>query len=143
MSFSDFGVRSFVPETRVAEFATFLKDGKVMASRCRGCGHLNFPPRSGCASCSGEDHAWEAIDETGHLLTYTKVMYGPAGFEDKVPYTLAVAAFPMGVNVFGQIAAEVAPADVKVGMRVSVVPRPLPDGRISYHFVKTRGHDLD
>ncbi len=137
MSFAEFGVRSFVPETRVAEFASFLQQGRVMVSRCRGCGQLAFPPRPGCARCRSEEHDWEEITEPGQLLTYTSVRYGPAGFEDQVPYTLAVAAFAGGVNVFGQMSPDVATDHIRVGMKVSAVTRRLPGGRVSYHFVES------
>jgi len=133
MSFAEFGIKNFAPETRVAEFATHLAQGKVMTTRCRGCGKLSFPPRSGCSHCGSEG---VPIDEPGCLLTYTTVMYGPAGFENEVPYTLAVVAFPVGVKVFGQLAAEVASGNPKIGMPLLVVPRSLPSGRVSYHFVK-------
>lgn len=136
MSFADFGIKSFVPETRVAEFATHLAQGKVMATRCSGCGKLSFPPRSGCPFCGCEDREWVEINEVGRLLTHTTVMYGPAGFENEVPYTLAVVGFPMGIRVFGQLAAEVAAGEPKIGMPLLVAPRPLPSGRVSYHFVK-------
>jgi len=136
MSFAEFGIKSFVPETRVAEFATYLEKGKVMATRCGGCGKLSFPPRSGCSSCGSEVYEWIPIDEPGRLLTFTTVAYGPAGFENEVPYTLAVVEFPMGIKVFGQLAAEVAGDNPKIGMPLLVVPKPLPLGRVSYHFVK-------
>lgn len=134
MSFAEFGIRSFVPETRLEDFASYLAEGKVMATRCGGCGRLSFPPRCGCPGCGEQAHEWVPVEESGRLVTYTTVMYGPAGFEDEVPYTLAVVEFPMGVKLFGQLAADVAAP--QVGMPLRVAPRPLPAGRVSYHFVK-------
>lgn len=136
MSFANFGVKSFVPQARVADFASHLAEGKVMASRCTGCGRLSFPPRSGCPSCGCETWAWEHIVGPGQLLTFTTVAYGPAGFENEVPYTLAVVAFPSGIKVFGALAAEVASSKPTIGMPLRVVPKPLPAGRVSYHFVR-------
>lgn len=136
MSFADFGVKSFVPQSRVADFASHLAEGQVMASRCCGCGKLSFPPRSGCPSCGSETWTWEPVVGAGQLLTYTTVSYGPAGFENEVPYTLAVVAFPSGIKVFGALAAEVAASGPKIGMPLGVVPKPLPAGRVSYQFVK-------
>ncbi len=135
MSFQAFGVRSFVPDSGVQEFVNHLAQGRVMASRCRGCGHTAFPPRSGCANCGGEAFDWVEIGEIGRLLTYTRVMYGPAGFEGEVPYTLAVAQFPMGVRVFGQVAAQVDLKDIIVGMPVRLASHPLEGSRFSFHFV--------
>ena len=139
MSFQAFGIRSFVPDTGVREFVGHLAEGRVMASHCRDCGRTAFPPRSCCPGCGSEAFDWTEIDGTGRLLTYTRVSYGPAGFEDKVPYTLAVAEFPMGVRVFGQVAAEVDANDIAVGMPVRVVAHPLGGGRVSFHFVRADG----
>lgn len=136
MSFAQFGIKSFVPETRVAAFAAHLAEGKVMATRCGHCGKLSFPPRSGCPSCGSDAWEWEPIEGVGRLLTHTTVMYGPAGFENEVPYTLAVVGFPTGIKVFGALAPEVAGDGPKVGMPLRVMPRQLSSGRVSYHFVK-------
>lgn len=136
MSFADFGVRSFVPEAAVGGFAEHLAHGRVMASRCRGCGRLAFPPRSGCPACGATGFDWVEIAEPGRLVTYAQVMYGPAGFEGEVPYTLAIAAFPMGIQVFGQMAADIPARDLFVDLPVRVVPRPLPGGRFSYQFMR-------
>lgn len=135
MSFADFGVRSFVPDSQVGEFASFLLQGKIMASRCGDCGRVAFPPRSGCAACGSSAFEWVAIDEIGDLVTYTRVQYAPAGFESELPYVLAVVRFPMGVKVFGQLSRELAQANLHTGMPVRLAARPLPGGRASYHFV--------
>lgn len=136
MNFADFGIRSFVAHTQVAAFATHLAEGRVMATRCTGCGKLAFPPRSGCPCCGSEAFAWEPIEGPGRLLTHTTVAYGPAGFENEVPYTLAMVEFPAGIRVFGQLAAEVAAGGPTIGMALRVEPRALPGGRVSYHFVR-------
>jgi uncharacterized OB-fold protein len=136
MSFADFGVRSFVPDSQVGEFAAHLRQGKVMASRCRECGHVAFPPRSGCTACGSDAFEWLEIDGVGRLVTYTEVKYAPAGFEAELPYVLAIARFPPGVNVFGQLSRELAQTEVRVEMPVKLAARPLPGGRVSYHFVQ-------
>ncbi|MCC6378927.1 MAG: Zn-ribbon domain-containing OB-fold protein [Burkholderiales bacterium] len=136
MSFADFGVRSFVPDSQVGEFASHLRQGKVMASRCRDCGHVAFPPRSGCTNCGSAAFEWIAIDEVGRLVTYTRVEYGPAGFEAELPYVLAIARFPLGVTVFGQLSRELAQTQPHVGMPVKLAARLLANNRASYHFVQ-------
>ena len=43
--FKDFGTVSFTAISRVNDFVDFLKDGRVMGTRCDGCDRHYFPPR--------------------------------------------------------------------------------------------------
>ena len=49
--FSWFGRVSFVPYSKVSDFAVHLKDGRLMGSRCKGCGYKTFPPVADCPKC--------------------------------------------------------------------------------------------
>ena len=50
-----FGKVSFVPYSKVQDFAVHLKDGRLMGTVCKGCGYASFPPRADCPDCmSGE-----------------------------------------------------------------------------------------
>jgi uncharacterized OB-fold protein len=77
---------------------------------------------------------WVEIEEPGKLNTFTTVMYGPAGFEQETPYTLAVVEFPMGIRIFGQMDKKIPLNEIKVGMELKVVPTQLPNDRFSYRF---------
>jgi uncharacterized OB-fold protein len=134
MGFEKFGVKSFVSETKSQEFVTRLEEGKMMTTQCKNCKRITFPPKMDCASCGSNDVEWVEIRGTGKLATFTTVMYGPAGFEDKVPYTLAVVQFPIGIKVFGQIDKKIPPGEIKVGMALKAVPIKLTDNRVSYQF---------
>ena len=59
--FSWFGKVSFVPYSKVQDFAVHLKDGRLMASRCKGCGRESYPPRADCPSCFSEDFDYREI----------------------------------------------------------------------------------
>ena len=100
MGFANFGVVSFTDQAKVADFVTYLEQGKVMATRCKKCGHEYFPPRADCPDCIGSEVEWFAIEDAGKLATYTTVNYGPSGFENDAPYTLAIVDFPSGLRVF-------------------------------------------
>ena len=63
-------------------------------------------------------------------------MYGPAGFEDRVPYTLGVIKFSNDITVFGQIAADVPVDEIRVGMMLKAASIPLEFDRFSYVFQK-------
>jgi uncharacterized OB-fold protein len=135
VSFENFGVVSFTTETKASDFVDYLEKGKVMATRCRRCGSNYFPPRMDCPKCVGSDVEWFEIKGNGKLVTYTMVNYGPTGFEEDAPYTLAIADFD-GVRVFGRLSKGLMESDIKPGMGVKVLPAKLPGGRIGYEFQK-------
>jgi len=135
VSFENFGVVSFTTETKASDFVDYLEKGKVMATRCRRCGTNYFPPRMDCPKCVGSDVEWFELKGTGKLVTYTVVNYGPTGFENDAPYTLAIADFD-GVRVFGRLSKGLKESDIKPGMDVKVLPVKLPGGRTGYEFQK-------
>ncbi|MFC1968091.1 Zn-ribbon domain-containing OB-fold protein [Chloroflexota bacterium] len=136
MGFERFGAVSFTAETKAAAFVDYLDGGKVMATKCRGCGHVYFPPRMDCADCSTGDTEWVEIGGKGKLTTYTTVNYGPTGFEDDSPYVLALAEFAGGVKVFGRVSKEIGEKEIEVGMDVRVAPVKLSGEKIAYQFEK-------
>lgn len=135
MSFENFGVVNFTTETKASDFLSYLEKGKVMATRCRRCGTNYFPPRMDCPKCIGSDVEWFEIKGNGKLVTYTVVNYGPTGFEEDAPYTLAIADFEV-VRIFGRLSKSLKESDIKPGMVVKVLPVKLPGGRIGYEFQK-------
>jgi hypothetical protein len=135
MSFETFGVVSFTAETKASDFVSYLEKGKVMATRCRKCGTTYFPPRLDCSKCLGSDVEWFEIKGNGKLVTYTVVNYGPTGFENDAPYTLAIADFD-GVRVFGRLSKGLKESDIEPGMSLKVLPVKLLGDRIGYEFQK-------
>lgn len=136
MGFEKFGTVSFTGETKAADFIGFLEKGKVEATRCKKCGRTYFPPRVQCADDLSSDVEWIDLSGPGKLLTYTTVYYGPTGFEEDAPYTLAVVEFKNGVRVFGRMDKGLKPEEIKVGMYVKPETLKLAGDRISYQFVK-------
>ena len=135
MGIDSFGKVSFTAETKAAQFVDYLNQGRVMATRCRACGTIHFPPKLDCPSCSSGNAEWFEVTEPGTLATYSKVTYGPSGFEDDAPYTLAIADFG-NFKMFGRMCKDIPPAELKVGMKVKVAPVKLPGDRVSYEFLK-------
>jgi uncharacterized protein len=135
VGFENFGVVSFTAQSKASDFVDYLEKGKVMATRCRKCGTYQFPPRVDCPKCLGSEVEWFEIKGTGRLGTYTVVNYGPTGFENDAPYTLAIADFD-GVRVFGRLSKSIKESDVKPGMELKVVSAKLPGDRMGYEFQK-------
>jgi len=135
MGFENFGTVSFTAEAKAADFITYLEAGRVMATRCRKCGVSYFPPKADCPRCLSSDVEWFEVKGKGKLNTYTKVNYGPTGFEADTPYTLALGEFD-GVQILARLSRDIEAKDIKVGMSLTVSPVKLPNNRIAYEFRK-------
>lgn len=136
MGFEKFGKISHVPETKAAQFVDFLMEGKVMGTQCKKCGQHYFPPRMDCCHCLTSEVDWFEIKSQGELLAYTTAQYGPTGFEEDLPYTLAVAQFDQGVKVFGRLSKDIKENEIRIGMAVKPVAVKLPGDRVSYELVR-------
>ncbi len=136
MGFDSFGTVSFTTEAKTEEFLDYLEQGKVMTTRCRKCGATYFPPKMDCPGCIDSEVEWVEIKNDGKLVTYTVVHYGPSGFEDEAPYTLAIGDYGDGLRIFGRMNKEIAEEDIKPGMAIKIVPVKLPDDKIAYEFQK-------
>ncbi len=132
MSFGRFGEISYISETKVAGFAKHLEKGRIMGTRCKRCGRLYFPPRADCSSCLSSDVEWIPLSGRGKLITYTTAYFAPAGFE--APYTLALAELDEGVRVFTRMSKDFGKDEIKIGMKVKLVPIRLANERITYEL---------
>ena len=134
MGFEKFGIISHTQESKAENFVKQLEQGKVTATRCKKCGTGYFPPQVDCPKCLGSDMEWFEVRGNGKLITYCQVNYGPQGFEDKVPYILAIGQFEGGMKVFAILNREIKKDEIKLGMSLKVVPIKLPGDRISFEF---------
>jgi len=134
MGFEKFGVVSFTSQTRAAAFMDYLEKGELRATKCNECGRVFFPPRADCSWCMTKNVDWVEIKGQGTLVSYTKVNYGPTGFEDDVPYILALADFD-GVKVFGRLSKTVDEKNVKVGMTLKFAPLTISNDKLTYEFL--------
>ncbi|MBI2899773.1 MAG: Zn-ribbon domain-containing OB-fold protein [Planctomycetes bacterium] len=121
--FGWFGKISFVPFSKVQDFAVHLKDGRLMGSVCKGCGYATFPPRADCPQCLAGEFDFREIGGRGKLYTWTRISAAPTGFEDVVPYTLGVVDLEEGGRLVAWIGDTIPEGEIRIGMGVQVVPR--------------------
>jgi uncharacterized protein len=133
--FSKFGTVSFTSTTKVNDFMDRLGQGKISGTRCKGCGKIYFPPRADCHSCLTSEMDWFDVTGKGKLVTYSKLEYAPVGFENDVPYSIALLDFG-DYKVFGRLASDIPDSEIKVGMEMKVVPNELSNGQLNYVFQK-------
>ncbi len=133
--FKKFGTVSFTAISKINDFIDYLEKGQVMGTRCQDCGLVFFPPRSDCHHCLAGNMEWFEINGTGKLVTYSKLEYAPIGFQDDVPYCIALLDYG-DYKVFGRIAADVPEQEVSIGMEMKTSVNELPNGQLNYVFQK-------
>lgn len=121
--FKWFGIVNHTPHTKVAAFAEHLREGRLMASRCRACGRQAFPPRADCEACLHGEFDLVEIAGLGTLLTWTRITAAPSGFEAYAPYTLGVVDLDAGGRALAPVGASVPEGALAIGMRLRLVPR--------------------
>ncbi len=136
VSFGRFGKIGYVSETKVADFVKYLEEGKIMATRCSRCGKLYFPPRADCPEDLSTDMTWQQLSGRCKLLTYTTAHFAPTGFQDDLPYTIALAECEEGVKVYARLSKDTDRKEIQIGMNLQLAPLRLPDGRITYELKK-------
>lgn len=134
--FKKFGTVSFTSITKTNDFIDYLEKGKVMGTRCKGCGLIFFPPRADCHQCLAGNMEWSEITGTGKLVTYSKLEFAPVGFQEDVPYCIALLDYG-DYKVFGRIADDLSEQDIEVGMQMKTAVNTLPNGQLNYVFQKS------
>lgn len=133
--FKKFGTVSFTGISKINDFIDHLEDGRVTGTRCEDCGRAFFPPRADCNTCLTSHMRWFDVTGRGRLVTYSRLGFAPVGFQDDVPYCIALLDYG-DVKVFGRIAAEVPEEEIEVGMEMVATVNTLPNGQLNYVFKK-------
>jgi uncharacterized OB-fold protein len=133
--FKKFGTVSFTAITRTNDFVGYLEQGKVMGTQCQKCGLTFFPPRADCYQCLSSNMEWFEVTGAGKLLAFSRLQFGPMGFEGDLPYCIAVVDYGK-FKVFGRIAKDLPEEEIKIGMTVKTVANTLPNGQLNYVFQK-------
>ena len=121
--FSWFGKVSFVPYSKVSDFAVHLKDGRLMGSVCKGCGYATFPPRADCPECLCADFEFRELSGRGTVHTHTVISAAPTGFENDVPFAVGVVDLEEGGRLLAWFGSSLPISAVRIGMPIQVVPR--------------------
>ena len=98
---------------------------QLLGEVCPNCNEKIFPPRDVCPHC-----AQNATEPTfqfsgrGEVYSHTTVHNPPAGYEETVPYTVALVKLEEGPLITAQLT-DVANGQVEIGMPVEMVTRKL------------------
>ncbi len=133
--FGKFGTVSFTKTTRVNDFIDHLENGKVMYTRCSGCGADFFPPRADCSQCLSSDMQWREVTGSGKLVSFSQLKYAPVGFDADLPYSIALLDYG-DYQIFGRLDSALDMDEVRIGMHMVPAVNELPNGQLNYIFKK-------
>ena len=91
---------------------------------CPHCDHKMFPPRDVCSNCGDEAKESFNFKGKGEVQSFTTVTEAPVGYEDQVPYTVALVKLEEGPIITAQLT-DIDSQDVQIGMPVEMVTRKL------------------
>lgn len=110
----------------------------LVGARCGNCNKILFPPRYICPFCRrmGKLEPYK-LKRQGKVISYTVIHVAAAGFEDQVPYVLAIIELEDGPRLTAQVT-DCNSDEIKIGDEVEIVFRRMgeesKDGVIYYGF---------
>lgn len=122
-----------VPRHWRSQAARYALEG----ARCVACGEAIFPPREVCCSCRSTDLVPHKFAGRGTLYSFSTVFVAPDGFQDQVPYMVALVRLEEGPLVAAQLT-DISAEDAVIDMPVEMVTRRLrqdgPQGIVVYGY---------
>lgn len=101
-------------DASIQSFYEFIKEGKLMGTKCLECGYINLPPRPICQACGSKDWEWFQFSGKGKLETYTIIHVPPAKFKDLAPYIVGIVRLIEGPSITAIIKSKI--DEVKIGL---------------------------
>ena len=124
-----------------AAFYEFLKEGKLMGTRCAACGKLSVEPRPMCPACHCREVAWYQFSGKGQLSTFTCISIVPVamaeqGYGRDNPYCSGVVTLEEGPRISARILGVDArhPQSIQTGMLVELTTEDLDQDKPSLTF---------
>ncbi len=104
---------------------------------CPECSQYIFPPRDVCPHCTEEAGPLYALSGRGEVFSYSTMYNAPQGYQQNVPYTVALVKTAEGPMLTAQLT-DVNTDEVEIGMPVEMVTRKLveegEEGQIVYGY---------
>ena len=116
------------PGDAVGAFLDGLRDERILATTCVSCGRTLVPPRAFCERCFRPTDAWRELPAVGTVETFSicHVTWDMRPLDQpELPAVIRIEGSSDGG--FLHLLGEVAPDDVRIGMSVEAVWRPMDD----------------
>lgn len=113
----------------IGKYLAGLRDGKILASHCNGCGRIMLPVRSFCELCWRPTDGEVQVKDTGIVNTFAicHVNWDASrlrpGEPRHIPAVIEIDGASKGQGIM-HLLGNVEPQNVKIGMRVRAVWKP-------------------
>ncbi len=108
------------PTSETVPFWEGCNRSELLFQKCRGCGHVQFYPRTRCTQCHGDALTWERSEGRGTLHTFTVVHRAPTeAFKPDLPYVLALVDMAEGFRMMMNVV-NCDPESIQIGTPVSI-----------------------
>jgi hypothetical protein len=97
---------------------------QLVGEVCPHCKARLFPPRDVCPECRQEAKTQYTFSGRGNIYSYTTIYDAPAGYEEYIPYTVALIRLEEGPLVTAQLT-DLGDQPVSIGAPVEMVTRRL------------------
>jgi uncharacterized OB-fold protein len=109
----------------IESYLEFLRNKKLMGTKCKDCGAMYVPVRKLCTKCNTANMEWVEMSGKGEIAAFTSITVGTPFFVEKgygrdKPYCFSVIKLNEGPMVSGQLVNvdESKPETINVGMPV-------------------------
>ncbi|GAA1017645.1 DNA-binding protein [Acrocarpospora pleiomorpha] len=109
------------PTPTTEPFWSAARDGRLDIQRCDSCATVVFYPRVSCVGCGARELIWVTASGRATLSSFVIVHLPAPGFEDAVPYVLAIVRLVEGPSMMTNIVGvEPRPENLRVDMELEV-----------------------
>lgn len=104
-----------------------LRERRIEALRCSGCGRRYLPPRPLCGDCRLRLREWVAVADEGELAAWSvyrlPILDGRTGEPRPAPYGIGLVRLDGADTTLNHFLAETDPRRLRIGLRVRAVWR--------------------
>jgi uncharacterized OB-fold protein len=95
---------------------------RLIGTKCITCSSVMFPPMPLCPKCRSRGKLEPyMLKGLGKVISWTVIRVAPGGFEDQVPYAVAMIELDEGTKIAGQIVNGI--DGIEIGKKVKAVFR--------------------
>jgi len=110
----------------ISRYLAELKEGRIIAKKCRKCGRTLVPPRMFCELCWVPTDEWVYVEDTGVVNTFSLCYINwdaslvPKGKDPHIPAVIELDGASKGMGIM-HLLGEVELDKIKIGMKVKAV----------------------
>ncbi|MGH9879213.1 MAG: Zn-ribbon domain-containing OB-fold protein, partial [Nitrososphaerales archaeon] len=103
------------------QFIEKVKNGKVLANKCKRCGNTQLATVVFCGKCYSQDFEEVEVEGKGKVVTYTIQNVAPQEYEKYGPYAWVVVRLDAGFNISGFLPNIDSPKNLPINARIKIV----------------------